>query len=148
MEKVYMGGILQTKKHYGGMLAPKGGGNLKFEAKGLETVRRDQCALTKKVLRRSLEIYLGSRDKRELRSYLERVWRKVLMGKVPVSDFIITGRVRSSYREGGETMAAYLVRRLVQARTRSTTEAELTPELTSAFDARFDSETGFKSPTP
>ena len=107
-----MGGVLQTKKKYGGMLAPKGGGKRKFEAKGLETVRRDQCGLTRKVLRRSLEIYLSGGCKKELRAYLERVWRKVLVGRVPVQDFIITGRVRSSYREGGETCAAHLVKRL------------------------------------
>mmetsp|Transcript_11954 Transcript_11954/g.24645 ORF Transcript_11954/g.24645 Transcript_11954/m.24645 type:complete len:135 (+) Transcript_11954:975-1379(+) len=49
LEKVYLGCILQTKKKYCGMKfespnQPKP----EFEAKGIETVRRDQCALTQK----------------------------------------------------------------------------------------------------
>jgi DNA polymerase zeta len=86
-----------------------------FEAKGLETVRRDQCLLTKKVLRNCLiMLYRSGID--AVKSYLFRQWHLILAGKLPISDFILTGRVRSRYRGGkvGPVQAA-LARRLAEA---------------------------------
>jgi DNA polymerase zeta len=55
LEKVYLGSIMQTKKKYCGMkFESKDQRKPTFEAKGLETIRRDQCALTQKILRNSL----------------------------------------------------------------------------------------------
>lgn len=68
-----------------------------FEGKGIETVRRDQCALTQKIVRNSL-ITLFRRGPKAVKSYLFRQWSMILAGKLPVSDFIFTGRVRSQYR--------------------------------------------------
>lgn len=86
-----------------------------FEAKGIETIRRDQCALTQKVLRNSLvTLYRAGID--AVKSYLQRQWTLILSGSLPVSDFILTGRVRSRYRGGriGPVQAA-LSRRLAEA---------------------------------
>jgi DNA polymerase zeta len=68
-----------------------------FEGKGIETVRRDQCALTQKIVRNSL-ITLFQRGPTAVKSYLFRQWSMILAGKLPISDFILTGRVRSHYR--------------------------------------------------
>ena len=86
-----------------------------FEGKGLETVRRDQCLLTKKVLRNSL-VMLYRHGIEAVKSYVFRQWALILAGKLPVSDFILTGRVRSRYRGGkiGPVQAA-LARRLAEA---------------------------------
>jgi DNA polymerase zeta len=86
-----------------------------FEAKGLETVRRDQCALTQKILRNCL-VTLFQRGPDAVKAYLFRQWALILAGKLPVSDFILTGRVRSQYRNGsmGPVQAA-LARRLAEA---------------------------------
>jgi DNA polymerase zeta len=86
-----------------------------FEAKGLETVRRDQCALTQKVLRNSL-VTLFRHGIEAVKAYLYRQWALILAGKLPVSDFILTGRVRSRYR-GGRVgpVQAVLARRLAEA---------------------------------
>jgi DNA polymerase zeta len=47
LEKVYLGSILQTKKKYCGMKYESANQSKPtFEAKGIETIRRDQCALT------------------------------------------------------------------------------------------------------
>ena len=86
-----------------------------FEAKGLETVRRDQCSLTQKVLRNSLVmLYRSGID--AVKAYLFRQWFSILAGRLPVSDYILTGRVRSRYRGGkiGPVQAA-LARRLAEA---------------------------------
>jgi DNA polymerase zeta len=86
-----------------------------FEAKGLETVRRDQCLLTKKILQNCLVmLYRSGID--SVKSYLYRQWWLILSGMLPISDFILTGRVRSRYRGGkiGPVQAA-LARRLAEA---------------------------------
>ena len=86
-----------------------------FEAKGLETVRRDQCALTQKVLRNAL-ITLFKHGISAVKEYLFRQWALIFAGELPVSDFILTGRVRSKYRGGKEgPVQAVLARRLAEA---------------------------------
>ena len=85
-----------------------------FEAKGLETVRRDQCAVTQKILRNSL-VTLYRSGINAVKTYLIRQWTHILSGNLPVSDFILTGRVRSRYR-GGRVgpVQAVLARRLAE----------------------------------
>jgi DNA polymerase zeta len=86
-----------------------------FEAKGLETVRRDQCALTQKVLRNAL-ITLFRDGKEAVKDYLYRQWSLIFSGQLPVSDFVLTGRVRSRYRGGREgPVQAVLARRIGEA---------------------------------
>lgn len=85
-----------------------------FEAKGLETIRRDQCALTQKVLCNSL-VTLYASGIEAVKAYLFRQWALILSGRLSVSDFILTGRVRSRYR-GGRVgpVQAVLARRLAE----------------------------------
>lgn len=86
-----------------------------FEAKGIETVRRDQCTLTQKVLRNAL-VTLFQRGHDAVKDYLHRQWNLILSGRVPVSDFILTGRVRKEYRgERVGPVQAVLARRLAEA---------------------------------
>lgn len=86
-----------------------------FEAKGLETVRRDQCALTQKVLRNAL-ITLFRHGIESVKEYLFRQWSLIFAGQLPISDFILTGRVRSKYRGGKEgPVQAVLARRIGEA---------------------------------
>jgi DNA polymerase zeta len=86
-----------------------------FEAKGLETVRRDQCALTQKILRNSL-VTLFRSGPGAVKEYLFRQWNLILSGQLPVSDFILTGKVRTKYRGGREgPCQAALVRRLAES---------------------------------
>ncbi|GMI46903.1 hypothetical protein TrCOL_g2571 [Triparma columacea] len=113
LEKVYSSCMLQTKKKYCGMkFESRGQREGVWEAKGIETIRKDQCRLTQKLLRGALMTLFKYHNVEKLRKYLEREWTKLLAGKLPVSDFILSGRVRSHYREGGETVTAALVQRL------------------------------------
>ncbi len=116
LEKVYLGSMMQTKKKYCGMkFDSKDQKKPTFEAKGIETIRKDQCALTQKVLRNSLvTLFRSGLD--DVKSYLFRQWALILAGKLPISDFILTGRVRSKYR-GGRVgpVQAVLARRLSEA---------------------------------
>lgn len=85
-----------------------------FEAKGIETIRRDQCALTKRILEKTL-VTLYSKGLDEAKQYLLSQWSLILSDNVPVSEFILAGRVRSKYRGGriGPVQAA-LARRLAE----------------------------------
>jgi len=113
LEKVYSSCMLQTKKKYCGMkFESKRQRQGVWEAKGIETVRKDQCRLTQKLLRGALMNLFKYHNVERLKRYLERQWTKLLAGKLPVSDFVLSGRVRSQYREGGETVTAALVQRL------------------------------------
>lgn len=116
LEKVYMGSIMQTMKRYCGMkYESRNQAKPTFEAKGLETVRRDQCSLTQKILRNTL-ITLFKGGIGSVREYLCRQWAIVESGHIPVSDFILTGRVRSKYRGGKEgPVQAILAKRLGEA---------------------------------
>jgi len=113
LEKVYLGSILQTKKKYCGMKFDSPNTKPSFEAKGIETIRRDQCSLTQKVLRNSL-VTLFRHGVHAVKEYLFRQWSLIIAGQLPVSDFILTGRVRRNYRGTGPVQAA-LHRRLAEA---------------------------------
>jgi DNA polymerase zeta len=113
--QVYLGSILQTKKKYCGMMfESKNQKKPFFEAKGLETVRRDQCRLTQKILRNAL-VTLFTKGIAAVKPYLFRQWSLILSRSFPVADFILTGRVRSRYRgDGVGPVQAVLARRLAE----------------------------------
>ncbi|EED88820.1 DNA polymerase, partial [Thalassiosira pseudonana CCMP1335] len=115
LEKVYAACLMQTKKKYCGMVHESTSQKRPvFEAKGIETVRRDQCSLTQKILRNAL-ICSFQHGLGRTKEYLRTQWSLVHASRVPVSDFVLTGRVRSRYRGGkiGPVQAA-LARRLAE----------------------------------
>ncbi|GMT18950.1 hypothetical protein PFISCL1PPCAC_10247, partial [Pristionchus fissidentatus] len=95
LEKVYDGCVLQTKKKYAGMAfeseKEKEG---KFDAKGIETVRRDTCPIVAKMLERSLR-FLFNRDFRGLSKYLDD--RLTRINELPYTDFVFCKEYRGDY---------------------------------------------------
>jgi DNA polymerase elongation subunit (family B) len=94
-EKVYLPCVLLTKKRYVGFKfeyieeqEPV------FDAKGIETVRRDGCPAAGKVLEKSLKILFRSRNLSELKTYLYRQWQKIMTERVNIQDFIIAKEVK------------------------------------------------------
>jgi len=61
-EKVFFPSMLVAKKRYVGHAYEEAGGKAHFDAKGLEVVRRDTCALTVKMQEKVLRILFTSRD--------------------------------------------------------------------------------------
>lgn len=116
LEKVYHGSIMQTMKRYCGMkYESKHQKKPTFEAKGLETVRRDQCAVTQKILKNTL-ITLFQDGIEAVHEYLYRQWSLIDAGHISVADFILTGGVRSQYRGGREgPVQAVLAKRIGEA---------------------------------
>ncbi|KAJ7547009.1 hypothetical protein O6H91_08G065000 [Diphasiastrum complanatum] len=95
MEKVYQPCVLLTKKRYVGysfenvsQLKPN------FDAKGIETVRRDSCGAVVKCMERSLRILFETSDLSQVRQYLERQLQKILQGRISLKDFIFAKEVR------------------------------------------------------
>ncbi|KAM0040492.1 putative DNA-directed DNA polymerase [Helianthus debilis subsp. tardiflorus] len=95
MEKVYHPCFLLTKKRYVGYSYEKPD-QLKpvFDAKGIETIRRDTCAAVSKTMERSLRNYFENQEISKVKSYLVRQWSRILSGRVSIQDFIFAKEVR------------------------------------------------------
>ncbi|KAI9021443.1 hypothetical protein CLU79DRAFT_753335 [Phycomyces nitens] len=93
-EKVYHPCVLLAKKRYVGSKYESPTQEPEFEAKGIETVRRDGTAATQKILKTSLKILFKSQDMSQIKDYLYRQWTKILANRVCLQDFIIAKAVR------------------------------------------------------
>ncbi|KAM7473815.1 hypothetical protein LguiB_021058 [Lonicera macranthoides] len=95
MEKVYHPCFLLTKKRYVGY-SYESPDQLKpaFDAKGIETIRRDTCAAVSKTMEQSLRLFFEHQDISKVKSYLVRQWTRILSGRVSLQDFIFAKEVR------------------------------------------------------
>lgn len=110
-EKVYHPCILLTKKRYVGYKYESVDQKEPiFEAKGIETVRRDSCPAVAKILEKSIRVLFNTKDISNLKEYLVRQFDKIIMGKVSIKDFIFAKEVRlGTYSERGLPPPAALV---------------------------------------
>ncbi|KXS22183.1 DNA/RNA polymerase [Gonapodya prolifera JEL478] len=94
-EKVYHPCVLQTKKRYvGWMFETEDQKEAVFDAKGIETVRRDGCPAVGKILEQSLRILFRTQDISLVKSFVVRQFSKIVAGKVSLQDFIIAKEIR------------------------------------------------------
>ncbi|XP_056166139.1 DNA polymerase zeta catalytic subunit isoform X2 [Syzygium oleosum] len=95
MEKVYHPCFLLTKKRYVGYSyeSPDQVEPL-FDAKGIETVRRDTCGAVAKTMEQSLRIYFEHQDIFKVKAYLNRQWTRILSGRACLQDFVFAKEVR------------------------------------------------------
>eukprot|EP00049_Salpingoeca_infusionum_P009764 m.165902 g.165902 ORF g.165902 m.165902 type:complete len:2389 (+) comp14438_c0_seq1:111-7277(+) len=99
-EKVYLPCILQTKKRYVGyMYETPDQAKPVFDAKGIETVRRDVCPAVAKVMEKTLRVLFETQNLTAIKSYLQQQWQKILYSRVNLRDFIFSKeyRGRDSY---------------------------------------------------
>lgn len=95
MEKVYHSCFLLTKKRYVGYSYEKVDQSKPvFDAKGIETVRRDTCGAVSKIMERSLRVFFEYKDIEKVKSYLVRQWKKIISGRVSLQDFVFAKEVR------------------------------------------------------
>ncbi|KAI0068183.1 hypothetical protein BV25DRAFT_1793280 [Artomyces pyxidatus] len=94
-EKVYLPCLLMAKKRYVGFkyenpddVEPV------FDAKGIETVRRDGVPAQKKMTEKALKILFRSQDLSEVKEYCCRSWSKILENKISIQDFIFAREVK------------------------------------------------------
>ncbi|KAJ1926917.1 DNA polymerase zeta [Tieghemiomyces parasiticus] len=102
-EKVYQPCVLLAKKRYTGFKYEyRGQTEPEFEGKGTETVRRDGCPATQKMMEKCLRLLFTTNDLSVVRSYLHREWGKIMVGRVNVQDFLFAKEVRlGKYSLGG-----------------------------------------------
>jgi DNA polymerase zeta len=95
-EKCYLPCILQTKKRYvGNMYEHKNDPHPTIDAKGIETIRVDQCPLTQKIMLKSLKLlFQPPHDIARVRAFVLKQWRKIEQGRIPVQDFIFCKAVK------------------------------------------------------
>ncbi|KAH8553586.1 DNA polymerase zeta catalytic subunit [Umbelopsis sp. PMI_123] len=107
-EKVYQPCVLVTKKRYVGFkYETRDWKQPEFEAKGIETVRRDGIPATQKMMEQSIRILFRTQDMSEVKSYLQDQWMSILSGRVSEQDFILAQEVRlGEYKEGYESLGA------------------------------------------
>ena len=95
MEKVYLPCFLLAKKRYVGFSYESPEQHRpKFDAKGIETVRRDSCRAVQKVLEKSLRKLFITKDVSAVKAYVVRQWEKILTNRVNLKDFVFCKEVR------------------------------------------------------
>lgn len=113
LEKVYQPCILQTKKRYvGSMYESSDQQEPVFEAKGIETVRRDGCPAASKMLEKSLRILFETYDVSKVKEYVCRQFTKILAGQCSIQDLLFAKEFRGTngYKERACVPALTLTR--------------------------------------
>ncbi|KAL5288058.1 REV3L family protein [Megaselia abdita] len=122
MEKVYLPCILQTKKRYVGfMYETVDQKEPVYEAKGIETVRRDGCPAVAKMLEKVLRILFETKDVSLVKSYVCRQFTKLLSGKANLQDLIFAKEFRgvNGYKPTACVPALEMTRQWVQSDPRN-----------------------------
>ncbi|KAM3581203.1 DNA polymerase zeta [Umbelopsis sp. WA50703] len=120
-EKVYHPCVLVTKKRYVGYkYEARDWKEPQFEAKGIETVRRDGIPATQKMMEKSLRILFETKDVTQVKSYLQDQWMSILSGRVSEQDFVLAQEVRlGEYKEGYESLGARVAMESMKADPRA-----------------------------
>ena len=89
-EKVYCPYLLMNKKRYAGLLWTKPDKFDKIDAKGIETVRRDNCGIVQTTVQTCLNLMLIDRDAGKALDYCKGVISDLLQNRVDLSLLVIT----------------------------------------------------------
>ena len=109
-EKCYHPCVLLAKKRYVGYMYESVEQEVPiFDAKGIETVRRDTCPAVSKILEKCLRMLFELKDMSIIKSYLRTQWTKILTGRVSLLDFIFRKEVRLGTYRGHHAPPAALV---------------------------------------
>lgn len=99
-EKVYHPCILVSKKRYVGYSFDHERQRASnFDAKGIETVRRDGHPAQQKIVEKALRILFDSQDLSAVKRYVQEQFRKITRGEVSIQDFCFAREVKlGSYK--------------------------------------------------
>ncbi|KAF8443842.1 hypothetical protein L210DRAFT_3611257 [Boletus edulis BED1] len=94
-EKVYLPCVLMAKKRYVGFkYETPDETEPTFDAKGIETVRRDGVPAQAKMTETCLKILFRTQDLSEVKNYCYKTWSKILRNRISLQDFIFAKEVR------------------------------------------------------
>ena len=77
-----------------------------FDAKGIETVRRDGCAAERKILEQCLRLLFESGDLSLVKAYVLRQLDKIFTGRTSLQDLIFSSEVRQNYKSDSTAPAS------------------------------------------
>jgi DNA polymerase delta subunit 1 len=89
-EKCYYPYLLMSKKRYAGLLWTKPDKYDKLDAKGIETVRRDNCQFVSRTLKKCLDLILIKRDPNGAKEYAKTQLTALLNNEVDMSQLVIS----------------------------------------------------------
>ncbi|MCJ1288122.1 DNA polymerase zeta [Xylographa opegraphella] len=94
-EKVYFPCVLLAKKRYVGFkYESKAQQEPDFDAKGIETVRRDGTPAEQKIEENALKILFRTADLSQVKDYFQAQCAKIMKGKVSIQDFCFAKEVK------------------------------------------------------
>ncbi|KAJ5639520.1 C4-type zinc-finger of DNA polymerase delta [Penicillium longicatenatum] len=110
-EKVYHPCVLLAKKRYVGFkYEHRNQTEPEFDAKGIETVRRDGTPAEQKIEEKALKILFRTADLSQVKSYFQRQCTKIMQGRVSIQDFCFAKEVKlGSYSERGTLPAGAMI---------------------------------------
>ncbi|KAJ6114818.1 hypothetical protein N7486_000596 [Penicillium sp. IBT 16267x] len=110
-EKVYHPCVLLAKKRYVGFkYEHRKQTEPEFDAKGIETVRRDGTPAEQKIEEKALKILFRTADLSQVKSYFQRQCTKIMQGRVSIQDFCFAKEVKlGSYSERGTLPAGAMI---------------------------------------
>jgi DNA polymerase zeta len=117
-EKVYHPCVLLAKKRYVGYkYESKDQVKPEFDAKGIETVRRDGTPAEQKIEEKALRLLFETADLSQVKDYFQKQCQKIMRNNVSVQDFCFAKEVRlGTYSDKGAPPAGALIstRRMLQ----------------------------------
>ncbi|KAJ5153258.1 DNA polymerase zeta catalytic subunit [Penicillium canariense] len=110
-EKVYHPCVLLAKKRYVGFkYEHRTQTEPEFDAKGIETVRRDGTPAEQKIEEKALKLLFRTADLSQVKSYFQRQCSKIMQGRVSIQDFCFAREVRlGTYSERGTLPAGAMI---------------------------------------
>ncbi|KAL4953607.1 hypothetical protein BDW69DRAFT_153369 [Aspergillus filifer] len=110
-EKVYHPCVLLAKKRYVGFkYEHRDQKEPEFDAKGIETVRRDGTPAEQKIEEKALKLFFRTADLSQVKSYFQSQCTKIMQGRVSVQDFCFARAVKlGTYSENGTLPAGALI---------------------------------------
>lgn len=101
-EKVYWPYLLMRKKRYAGLMWEPSGTDgrmavTKLDAKGIELVRRDNCALAKRIQKKCLDALMYKRDPDLAVQEIKAELCTIVNDEVPLADYKLSKSMRKNY---------------------------------------------------
>ena len=102
-EKIYHPCVLLAKKRYVGFkFESESQEEPEFDAKGIETVRRDGTPGEQKIEEKALKILFRTADLSQVKAYFQKQCAKIMKGKVSIQDFCFAREVKlGTYSDKG-----------------------------------------------
>nr|XP_027196301.1 DNA polymerase zeta catalytic subunit-like [Dermatophagoides pteronyssinus] len=118
LEKIYQPCIIMAKKRYCGYAFDSATDQARFDSKGIETIRRDGCPLTGKIMEQCIRILFDSNGNVEsLKPYIQHQFDRILCGRIgQLSDFIFARQFAgfNNYCNGDVIPACIIARKRIQ----------------------------------